>query len=1241
MTERRAELGKAADLNRLDALDYESPAGAAWYTVRCAEHIFHTIFPLDRRRSERVPGLLSGQMRGNMGARALDACQLLPRDTVMELLAYTVSAFRSVFRNPRTTLQKVTELRSPSRLNNMAPRTMRWLVRQPGRTYAAKVAGKPHIPAEKKIFSADTKENRFALSLYWKLAQLAAGRYERIRERLGEGQEAWEELAVLRDFLSLRAQLRVSPLRDVPAQPCAQANNVLISDKEYSVLWRANGLLEQYERELPGTLEHIREQMMSAIYVRLLEAFFARDRVRLFDWLNTVRKDDGVLLLSDAGGKARCSSDFLELDDEGRACKWIRVGYDRTHIWTKAVWLRLDRKDMRYHAGKPFERIYTIEMEEDDGYEGVSLLFTDQRGEVWNRYGNLSEIQAICESICKDVLKSDRKRPAGQREAPGALCLELDLERFYYCGAGRRVESVPAGVSWEDGQVRAADPGGFYLNGERPVAARAVFEGCRKGARNLREAAGRLPGRGVSRAIYLMPDTLSEFEQGPVRLAVQGIFPRNFPVWNSVAAALHCAGPDMKEGLRPREGEFLAVVDLFGKGSVTTLQYIREDQGYPLFRRLPPRPLERAGNACLPDFCREYLQAYQAKYGWELPEETARALLEGGAVTHLLLCREDTVVPLRGADGGMEYLHLGFDKALHEELASKAVAALRQDGCWRRMKQPTRIVLLADHLQTPPARVKDALGLSGWPLLVRQGDLLTGALRVGSRLDQGLVTWVERLPDLSLEIADGYYKSFPLVSCQEMQAGAGCQEMQAGAGFRLPAGIREIRFPLVMKDAEAVSNISAYLRGGWLPLPEPEDVTVTVRYDYFSSENCYQLYFSPDRQDGRMPRSVLAECVPDEYQPLPDSEILFLEKKWIPTKVSASEAAREFTERTGRILRLLEKILDPGNRDAAQTLRYMAGRPDIFGCHLTWVYAVNYYRDDEAVRTAVKRFLCGRLPDILYDLMAMEGTVVADQDFCGRISEVTVPGAFKQERAIDVVRLYAIRFLAALDNRLTEDFDYQWSEKARSYLLYRLPQTLPDGFALSAVCRDMLRGREDDIRVLQQTVILGMDRRFQRNMERMLSALAWQSGDMIFQIYEMNPQFIRASLESCKRQINRAKQILENPGGKEPRLVELRDYYELLLAILRLRHSTDFGLLRTGSREAVSLARRIRRVDALLAEKYGGSLDEQMKPRVGIRTEQPPHLRRMGKLAFILNTCLTGENGAGAITLTGFDDVDS
>ncbi len=1236
MTE-RTEWGaapvKSTDLNRLDAQEYDSPIGSAWYTVRCAEHIFHTLCPLDRRRSECVPGLLSRQMRENMGARALNACQLLPRDTVMELLAYTVSAFRSIFRNPRTTLQKTTELCSPSRLNAMTPCTMRWLVRQPGRTYAAKVANKPHIPAEKKVFSADTKENRFALHLYRKLAKLAEGRYVRIREQIWDGQETWKELTILQEFLALRAQLRVSPLRDVPAQPCVQANNVLISDKEYSIVWRAGGMLEQYEKELPRTLENIQEQVMSAIYTRLLETFFARERVCLLDWFNTTCKVDGILRLCDSNGRICRSADFLELDSGGRASQWIQVEYDRTHIRTKAVCLSLNRSDMRYHAGRAVERTYTIELEEGDGYEGVSMLFTDQQGEVWNRYGNLSEIQTICETVCKDVLRSDDKRTVDRPEKPGELCLELSLEQFYYSGPGQCLRSIPAGVSREDGQVCAVDPSGFYLNGEQPVAARSVFDGGMKGARNFREVAGSL--RSPSRAIYMMPDTLSEFEQGPVRLAVQGSFPRNYPVWRSIGAALFCAGPGMKEGLRPKTGEWLAVVDLQGEGSVTRLQYIWDDAGYPVFRRLPPRPLEKAENACQPAFCRNYLQAYQEKYGWKLPEETARALLAGGTVSHLLLCRKETVVPVRGADG-LEWFHLEFDGELQEELARAAVETLRQAGCLRKEESGAKIVLLADHLRVAPAQIQEVMKLPKWPLLVRQKQIMAGALRVGSRLNQGLITWEERLPDLSLEIADGYYKLFPLVRSQQMQAGAGCQKMEDSARFQLPAGVREIRFPLVMKDAETVSNVSAYLRGQWLPLPEPETVSVSVHYD-FSGENCYKLYFSPVGQGGRMPQSVLAEYVPDEYKLLPDDALSFQKRKWQP-RVTATEAAKEFTKKTGQLIFWLEQILAQHNQNAVKTLRYMAGRPDIADCHLTWLYAVNYYRNDSAVHTAFRQFMDGRLPEILYDLVTQEKAIVTDRNFYQRFSdESTEP---KQGSAAIVLRRYAIRFLAALDNRLISEFNFQWGEEIKLYLLYRLPETFPEGFVLSAVYRDMLRSQEDDIRVLQQVVTLGMDRRFQRNIERMLSALVWQSQGMISQIYSVSPQFIRSSLESCLRELSHANWLLEERRGGELNLVRLRDYCELLLAILRLRCHDGFELLKTESREAVRLARRIRRVDALLAEQFGGGLDDRMKPRVGIQAEQPAHLRDMSKIAFILNTCLTGENGASAITLTGFDDVD-
>lgn len=221
-----------------------------------------------------------------------------------------------------------------------------------------------------------------------------------------------------------------------------------------------------------------------------------------------------------------------------------------------------------------------------------------------------------------------------------------------------------------------------------------------------------------------------------------------------------------------------------------------------------------------------------------------------------------------------------------------------------------------------------------------------------------------------------------------------------------------------------------------------------------------------------MPQSVLAEYVPDEYKLLPDDALSFQKRKWQP-RVTATEAAKEFTKKTGQLIFWLEQILAQHNQNAVKTLRYMAGRPDIADCHLTWLYAVNYYRNDSAVHTAFRQFMDGRLPEILYDLVTQEKAIVTDRNFYQRFSdESTEP---KQGSAAIVLRRYAIRFLAALDNRLISEFNFQWGEEIKLYLLYRLPETFPEGFVLSAVYRDMLRSQEDDIRVLQQVVTLGMD----------------------------------------------------------------------------------------------------------------------------------------------------------------------
>ena len=99
----------------------------------------------------------------------------------------------------------------------------------------------------------------------------------------------------------------------------------------------------------------------------------------------------------------------------------------------------------------------------------------------------------------------------------------------------------------------------------------------------------------------------------------------------------------------------------------------------------------------------------------------------------------------------------------------------------------------------------------------------------------------------------------------------------------------------------------------------------------------------------------------------------------------------------------------------------------------------------------------------------------------------------------------------------------------------------------------------------------------------------------------------------------------------------LRDCYELLLAVMRLRNNNPFKgkLLVPDKPDTKGLAFLIRRSDALI-NKY----NKKIISRIQFEMKKPDSLYKMSDLAYAINTYLTGDEGYKTISISGIIDEE-
>jgi len=241
----------------------------AWkITLQVVEHIFNSIDEKDSYTNEHLPTLLSDFL--DKLSIQLESKQSvpLPNDYLYQLINYGLNSFEEIFKNPKRNIIKEHEMMPVQKVTSMSTKTMNWIGKIPGRTIKEKLSNKPRILGQLSKFTLNTKENRVYVRVLKELSKLVTARIDYgIKNRIYyycENEEIYKNVIKFHKLANIK--LKNSEMSEIRPSVNPEPNNVLISDRKYSVVWRCWLKLMKYETIYLRNWRKAYDRYMTTIY---------------------------------------------------------------------------------------------------------------------------------------------------------------------------------------------------------------------------------------------------------------------------------------------------------------------------------------------------------------------------------------------------------------------------------------------------------------------------------------------------------------------------------------------------------------------------------------------------------------------------------------------------------------------------------------------------------------------------------------------------------------------------------------------------------------------------------------------------------------------------------------------------------------------------------------------------------------------------------------------------------------
>lgn len=1231
------QLGEVREVEQLAASDAPSYEGAWWIMLQTAESICNYASRRDPINNAFLSEFWTEAATEIENVLESESERPFPYDNLMQMVSFCGNQLQNIICDPRHNIVKVDKMVRPYRVQNTGSRTMNWLGKQPGKTIKEKLAGKEKMLTQVNKYSFDIRENQVAMMLYRMLMR-------RISDSVNYGvkKNGYDlvDSVQLNQFQKIKKQLRNSPLAEVRPQNYNQANNALLSDKNYSIVWRAYMDMAKFDKMLANNWKNALVMYVKSIFLAInaellsyKDVYVVEERIKLNESNLSATYIIGYHWKIPYVVKVEVKENIINI-------RMYDAPYNESETYDSEMILKItvvenpDKKALATKHGSPI----IIKIEE--GKERVEVpVFADLSGIrsinsfLMNKIFPFAGIDP--EKCARDTEYIEGSVSFDIAANGDFIGIENDENQVRDCFYAKK------SVSYTDSNgIKTAYPGRdkciHYKSDEQVAISDAIYNQNNEGLKSaLSDIRKRIIQSNDDYFFYLVPDVLEEILQKNLKQTVKSSFARTFPVWRSVSAITYWLSiADVEFS----DEDIFAYIDLAGEAATAGMLTIHKEKFLDDYTcsHFPPMPQSELGEVITETaFGRKYVELYAENRGITLPEEAIEGLLKSGAVQNLIL--GDNYANYFTEENGDPHLYqLEYDKEILSECVEYWINNAKR--FWKSIRnrfdrehKPNRLLLLSDVVISAFIQLEreDDIYeiLDGEDISIYQSgesQILSGALVFKKRLNEHLPTWTEYLPKLSLEvIKNGDYAQLELIGDDvSFDVMGDDNEHKVEEKLILKAGEKEFSFPLIKQDiSRKATMIDAYITDKSFPLDHDVVVSLLVKYRY-GFDNSYELTLKPlDNRENAF-KEIIVEWANTERK-------LNIENIWPP---ATNRLADEF------VLLAIDEARDSFNKIQFSIEKHMVN----YISPSDKSYPIK--QTDGFLNRNIFKLRNIVLSDLPQAAEFMQWFI--DQPIYKYIGEIaglfkhsSIPESFFKDNAgmqMEFFKGDCLQVMFSIGKYTPQVIQRYFVENYCSYNEKSRMKAMVDMLLRNGSNKSGIIAVVDEIRNAtdNDSYNVKMDA-----LVRELGRMCCFDSDLVYDFYDTDPAFMHEmtnfTIAGIRRMLNKCERIGEDYRADRKTIKRYISYTVALLSFLRLRdpdRAEGFQLLEVASEDSQKLAKEIRDLDDYM------SRERPISPTIRFKINKPDSLSKMSDLSYALDLYLKGDKQAASIEVVGVED---
>lgn len=750
------------------------------------------------------------------------------------------AALDRICQNPRTEVRRQMEMLPLSKIRSQDARCLAKISRLPGRNILEKTSQTQKAPGVERYHSVNTAENRLVARVAREL--LGAVRAQREYTLTQETDELSKLEAVCQEILA-------SPLGELSPNLRPEPNNALLSHSDYNMVWRVFALMRRHNEDFEMKWNRVSGELVGVIRI-FMRAAFAHAANAVTNAAVVIPSWEQTLF-----SEVHDTEEHLFLTTESP----FVVSVDSI----ESNRIRVSRRLLSEVV--PTEDIVELAITEAPLFEGRGLPIEARMGrDTWKGYADLSGFRDLTDWILRDYPLQARVASVTKIPPVSQVGLDLSWPRLRLCSEdeiatgelllGAVPESVTSNIKllgdsvtnayWDKWRVGTLEVDGLDKSGPdlTPHIVAHVLE-------------GRVNYGGT--IALLISDHDDEIALQTRRRSLPSHH-RSLFIWRSAAMAMAWRE---HHSLEIGEGERVIVVDTEASSlSLLTLRHAEEvpAEGGCYWER--PQPFGERG-CDLASTADRVAEECAQRVTETIRDEIKKRLVNEGHIHAFLETQKPVVVilPIR-QEGLVTTVHVDLNlevlAKVEREIRERLKAWLNDffnNQDFEVDRSPTHVLVGGLFAGVPGVHdlmtslLSERLPKARLHILTPGAELL-GAKVFLDRHDKKWATWRDLIPHLALEVktSNKTRELVDLLSGELRRRGVSPGQIvqtESEKTFVIPKGEHVLHFPLVSDDPNNPTRYFVELSDECLPLPNPVEVRIHVRYRY--AEDAFRIYLRP------------------------------------------------------------------------------------------------------------------------------------------------------------------------------------------------------------------------------------------------------------------------------------------------------------------------------------------------------------------------------------------------------------